>query len=225
MQQQKISPWLIAFRILFTAALAACIAYIFHNSLEEAAASSLRSQRVTEVINEGLSKVHMGPVTEHTVRKLAHFAEFTMLGFWLMLCLRVYTRHFVRHCSWPLLGGMTTALADETLQRFIDGRSADVRDVWIDMAGVTAGLFVALLLLLIARLLGFSLRLEKENERLRAENDAYQQREQAEAHRRLAHRAVERARHAQQAQTTPPGGLEEDPTQTPEWGGGSHDRT
>ena len=34
MQTEKTSPWLIAFRIIFTIALIACIAFIFKNSLE-----------------------------------------------------------------------------------------------------------------------------------------------------------------------------------------------
>lgn len=213
MQQEKTSPWLVAFRMIFTVALIGCIVFIFRNSLEDAALSSVRSQRVTEIINNGLSKVHAGPLSEHVIRKLAHFAEFTMLGFLLMMCLRVYTRHFVRHSSWPLLGGMTTALMDETLQRHIAGRTSQVTDVWIDMLGVVAGFFVALLILLVLRLLGFSLRVEQENKRLRAENEAYQRREQAEEHQRLAHRAVERARHAAQAQTPPLGQEPYDPPQ------------
>lgn len=74
-------------------------------------------------------------------------------GFLLMLCLRVYTRRFVRHVSWPMLGGMATALLDETIQLYVPGRTSSVRDVWIDFGGVIAGLFVALLLLLIVRVL------------------------------------------------------------------------
>lgn len=85
------------------------------------------------------------------MRKLAHFSEFTLEGFLLMLCLRVYTRRFVRHVSWPMLGGMATALLDETIQLYVPGRTSSVRDVWIDFGGVIAGLFVALLLLLIVR--------------------------------------------------------------------------
>ena len=75
----------------------ACIAYIFRNSLQTGAESSLRSQAVTQAVNETLYKVHMDPVSEHTIRKVAHYLEFTMEGFLLMLCLRVYTSHFVRH--------------------------------------------------------------------------------------------------------------------------------
>lgn len=68
----------------------------------------------------------------HVVRKLAHFCEYLLEGFLLMLCLRVYTRHFFKHVSWPVLGGLLTALTDETIQLFVPGRSGQVTDIWID---------------------------------------------------------------------------------------------
>ena len=172
MEHEKTSPWLIAFRVIFTIALIACIAFIFRNSLESGALSSARSQAVMQKINEILSVVNLGPLSEHTVRKLAHFAEFTLEGFLLMLCLRVYTNRFVRHISWPLLGGMTTALLDETIQRFISNRTSQVTDVWIDMAGVVFGALIALILLLIVRGLMAFHAVKKENRRLRAERAA-----------------------------------------------------
>lgn len=171
MEHQKTSPWRIAFRVIFTIALIACIAFIFRNSLQPGALSSARSQAVMRFLNELLDKVGLGPLSEHTVRKMAHFAEFMLEGFLLMLCLRVYTAHFVRHVSWPLLGGMSTALMDETIQRYISGRSSQVTDVWIDMAGVVCGLFVALILLLIVRAAVAFHRIKKENRRLRAERE------------------------------------------------------
>ena len=190
MEQQKTSPWLIAFRVIFTFALIACIAFIFRNSLETGAQSSMRSQELMAMLNELLGKVHLGPLSEHTIRKLAHFAEFTMEGFLLMLCLRVYTSHFVRHMSWPLLGGMTTALTDETIQRFIPNRTSAVTDVWIDMAGVVCGLFVALIILLIVRLLTAFYKIKKENRELRAEQDRLRRVQQEAEHERLARQAM-----------------------------------
>ena len=190
MEQQKTSPWLIAFRVIFTFALIACIAFIFRNSLETGAQSSMRSQELMALLNELLGKVHLGPLSEHTIRKLAHFAEFTMEGFLLMLCLRVYTSHFVRHMSWPLLGGMTTALTDETIQRFIPNRTSAVTDVWIDMAGVVCGLFVALIILLIVRLLTAFYKIKKENRELRAEQDRLRRVQQEAEHERLARQAM-----------------------------------
>lgn len=190
MEQQKTSPWLIAFRVIFTFALFACIAFIFRNSLETGAQSSVRSQELMALLNKLLGKLHFGPLSEHTVRKLAHFAEFTMEGFLLMLCLRVYTAHFVRHVSWPLLGGMTTALMDETIQRFIPNRTSSVTDVWIDMAGVVCGLLVALIILLIVRLVTAFYTIKKENRELRAEQARLRRAQQEAEHERLARQAM-----------------------------------
>lgn len=193
MEKEKTSPWLIVFRVIFTAALIACIAFIFRNSMESGTVSSARSQAVMVYINSLLAKVRLGPLSEHTVRKLAHFSEFALEGFLLMLCIRVYTKHFVRHMSWPLLGGMTTALVDETIQLRSISRSSSVVDVWIDMAGVTAGLLAALVILLIVRGLTAFARVERENRALRAEREELRRRE----HERLARRAAHRAHEAQ----------------------------
>lgn len=197
METQKTSPWLIAFRVIFTIALCACIAYIFRNSLQTGAQSSLRSQAVMQAVNEALYKVHLDPMSEHTIRKLAHFLEFTMEGFLLMLCLRVYTAHFVRHMSWPLLVGMSTALMDETIQLFIPNRTSMVTDVWIDMAGVVAGLLVALIILLIVRVITAFARIKRENRALRAEREELRRAQQEQEHERLARRAAHRAHEAQ----------------------------
>ncbi len=139
---------LVIFRILFTGFALYTIYFIFSNSLQIGADSSLRSSEVTAAINEVLQAVGLSPLTVTLVRKLAHFGEFLVLGFWFMLCLRVYTRHYIRHISWPLLLGLLIADADELIQRYVAGRSSSVLDVWIDFGGVCAGVGMALLILL-----------------------------------------------------------------------------
>ncbi len=69
-----------------------------------------------------------------------------------MLCLRVYTHHFVRHVSWPMFICLLTAVLDETLQLYVPGRSSSTKDVLIDFSGSLAGLFVALLILMFFRM-------------------------------------------------------------------------
>ena len=199
MEREKTSPWLIVFRVIFTAALIACIAFIFRNSMESGTVSSARSQAVMVYINNLLGRVHLGPLSEHTVRKLAHFSEFALEGFLLMLCIRVYTKHFVRHMSWPLLGGMTTALMDETIQLHSPNRTSSVVDVWIDMSGVVAGLLFALIILLIVRGVTAFIRVKRENRALRAESEELRRRE----HERLARRAAHRAHEAQMNRPEP----------------------
>ena len=61
MQQQKTSHWLIAFRVIFTAALLACILFIFRNSMQTGEVSSARSQAVTTLVNGFLGKFGLGP--------------------------------------------------------------------------------------------------------------------------------------------------------------------
>ena len=170
-ETEKTSPWLIAFRVIFTIAAAWCIGYIFSNSLEIAEVSSARSQAVMRLVNAVLERIGLGPVSEHAIRKLAHFAEYCLEGLLLTLCLRVYTRRFVRHISWPLLLGLLTAVTDETIQRYVAGRSSQITDVWIDFAGVVGGLFVSLVLLLIVRAVTSFYAIKKENRRLRQERD------------------------------------------------------
>lgn len=52
----------------------------------------------------------------------------------------------------PVLGGALTALADETIQLYSAGRSSQVTDVWLDLIGVLAGIFAAVLVLAVFRL-------------------------------------------------------------------------
>ena len=155
--RERISPWVIAGRVVFTIALIACIAFIFSNSMAVATVSSSSSGRVLAWMRIILR--HLGHpgladrLTMHIVRKLAHFCEYTLEGFLLMLCMRVYSRHPLRHITVPMLGGVLTALTDETIQLFSEGRSSQVTDVWLDSAGVLAGILTALVLMALCRLL------------------------------------------------------------------------
>lgn len=148
----KTSPLAIAARVLFTLCLLYSVWFIFQNSLQIAQVSSERSEQVRQVLNRAAGVVGLGPFSLHTVRKMAHFTEFALLGFWFMLCLRVYTRHFVKHVSWPLFVGLLVAVLDETVQLYVPGRASSVRDVLIDFGGVLCGLFAALLILMFCRM-------------------------------------------------------------------------
>lgn len=138
-------------RMVFTAALIACIWFIFSNSMAVADVSSSESGRVLVLLQGILRRLgHPGlanRLTMHIVRKMAHFCEYTLEGFLLMLCMRVYSRHPLKHITVPMLGGVLTALTDETIQLFSPGRSSQVTDVWLDSAGVLAGILAALVLL------------------------------------------------------------------------------
>ena len=105
---------LIVLRVLFTLFAAGTVVFIFSNSMQSGAASGLRSAAVTQWLNGGLARVGVGwRFSERLVRKLGHFSEYALLGFWLMLSLRVYTRRILSHISWPLFFGLLAGVLDE----------------------------------------------------------------------------------------------------------------
>ena len=154
---ERTSPWLIAARVVFTLALAGCIWFIFSNSMAVAQVSSASSGRVLTLLQGALRRLGHPALaqrlTQHVVRKMAHFCEYMLEGFLLMLCMRVYSRHPLGHITVPMLGGVLTALTDETIQLYSPGRSSQVTDVWLDSVGVLAGILAALVLMALCRLL------------------------------------------------------------------------
>lgn len=139
--------------VLLLLAILAALAFIWGNSLESAVESSLKSGRVRELIEPLLELlVGQGNVTDRMVRKLAHLTEFAVLGALLLLLTAAAFRvrlQSVLNCQFFLL---LAALTDETIQLFT-GRGSQVRDVWLDFAGGTAGLLAMLLLLWLLRCL------------------------------------------------------------------------
>lgn len=138
--------------VLLLLAILAALAFIWGNSLESAVESSLKSGRVRELIEPLLELlVGQGNVTDHMVRKLAHLTEFAVLGALLLLLTAAFRVRLqsVLNCQFFLL---LAALTDETIQLFT-GRGSQVRDVWLDFAGGTAGLLAMLLLLWLLRCL------------------------------------------------------------------------
>ena len=90
---QKTSPWLIAARVIFTFALIACIVFICSNSMQIGDVAESASGRVLLRMKKVFTRLGMpgeaNLLTEHSVRKLAHFCEYALEGFLLTLCLRV----------------------------------------------------------------------------------------------------------------------------------------
>ena len=130
-------------RILCACLVALNLVFIWGNSLLPGSVSGDMSSGVLAYIEEILGEYcHIG---EFFLRKLAHFSEFAMLGLllsWLFLLLR---QEGIHRFTLPLLCGMIAACVDETIQVFSPQRGPSVIDVWIDTAGVTAGVLILLL--------------------------------------------------------------------------------
>lgn len=107
------------------------LAVIFGHSAMNASASSKESLELLGKLQE------LFPWLTHDIlRKIGHFAEFSVLGFFLMGCFWNYKDFRIIK---PLRSALLVGLYDETLQIFIEGRSAQVVDVWIDFAGALCG--------------------------------------------------------------------------------------
>lgn len=153
-QKDSRKIWVRSFRILFTVCTIGTIFFIFSNSLEIAQVSGGKSAAVTVWLNSMLERAGTGlRFSEHIVRKLAHFSEYALLGFWLMLTLRVYTKRILTHIFFPLFVGLAVPVADESIQLLTPGRSGQVKDILIDFSGVLAGILCALFLLLLVRMI------------------------------------------------------------------------
>ncbi len=83
------------------------------------------------------------------LRKLAHLAEYTLIGLFAGAALVQLDWRFLDAARlWAL--GLPAAFADESIQMF-SGRGPAILDVWIDMAGVVIGSCLALLISLMRR--------------------------------------------------------------------------
>ncbi len=138
------------------------LAFIWGNSLGDSRESHGDSQRVSEYVKPILEPVvGAGKVTDQLVRKLAHFAEFGVLGCELAALLVVRGRVGLQGIANCLFAGLSAAMIDETIQIFTD-RGSQVQDVWLDFAGVCAGVGVGIgLAMVIGRMIDRRSRLSQ----------------------------------------------------------------
>ena len=120
------------------------IAFIWSNSLKTGVESGEDSGRVFTIISKTTESLGLGtPISEHFIRKAAHFTEFAILGALFcadLVCLRAISFKQRLCVSAPLLlcsvpASALFAAADEFLQSFSDGRGPSVKDVLIDTSG------------------------------------------------------------------------------------------
>lgn len=114
------------------------LCFIWGNSMLPASSSSALSQWVKDVVNALFGQLDTDiTVTSHsTLRKFAHATEFAMLG---IVIAGLLEWNFKKNCHLFLLAGILVAFFDETIQLFVEGRAAQVSDVWIDLGGFFFG--------------------------------------------------------------------------------------
>lgn len=131
--------------------VAGYIWFIFRNSLMVADLSEAASTKVTYWLANHLQRFGLYAdffTFHHYVRKFAHFAEFAGLGFLVTLAMHICPLFKSRFLNFVLFL-VAIPVMDETIQRFVDGRSSQYTDMLIDGGGFLAGGFACYVLILI----------------------------------------------------------------------------
>ena len=139
---------------LLIVVMALVVSFIFGNSLKSREESRNDSDVVVGVI-ESIIRAIFGRKIENAsfvVRKLAHFAEFLLLGLAVSGFVTVvnYNRKWWL-CGHALLFCLMVAVCDELIQSFVD-RGSTVSDVLIDFSGATVGFFVLIALIEVVKI-------------------------------------------------------------------------
>lgn len=119
------------------------ICFIYGNSLTPASVSSQESGFLLEKVRGAMISLGWEYLwlTEHIIRKTAHFAEYAVLGALTAKACGVYGGHRIfNRDALTLL--FWVPFADETIQLFVAGRSGQISDVWLDMSGAAVGLVI-----------------------------------------------------------------------------------
>ena len=122
---------LLALLWLCTVAICVCI-FLFSGEVAE------DSSEQSGFLRELFTKLFGVGFTEFFIRKLAHISEYAALGFfstWVFCATFQKPKVFYLGIGFSFL----YAISDEIHQRFVPGRSGQVRDVFIDLSGILLG--------------------------------------------------------------------------------------
>lgn len=130
-------------KIFWTALTLLYLLLIYSNSMRTAPESTIQSQGLLGLIEKFLPFVvrNLG-LTEHILRKMAHFGEYLVLGILLTQTVKTYGFSQLGQFWIVLISGFLMSAADEGIQLFIEGRSGQFSDVMLDLCGVMTGLLV-----------------------------------------------------------------------------------
>lgn len=77
-----------------------------------------------------------------TVRNLAHYFSYCVLGTLLSLVMQTHSLRLRKQMLWALAIGVTYAISDEIHQYFVPGRSMQLSDIILDSFGVLTGILL-----------------------------------------------------------------------------------
>ncbi len=129
------------------------LAFIWGNSMYSKQESAAESESVTTLLFDFFAGiVGAENVTDHLVRKIAHFVEFFAFGVSLEMLYAGLPMQTRRRIFSTAGASLLVALIDETIQIFSE-RGSMVADVWLDFSGALTGtLLLALALFCVQKI-------------------------------------------------------------------------
>lgn len=149
-------------RVISVILLIAWMGFIFCLSAQTAEVSSQSSGSVIEFIAEKIypdfdelaqeEREEVISSFQFIARKSAHVGVFAVLSVLAFLVFISYTRlRFFTRIFWATAISIIYAASDEYHQRFVVGRSCELRDLLLDCAGIFAGIVICVLFVKIIR--------------------------------------------------------------------------
>lgn len=126
--------------IFFWIMTAAVMAIIFLFSCEDGEESKEVSENLLGLIIEYLGNI----VSHNVLRKIAHFTEYTALGFFM--CGAIHFSFGNKRFYVPLIPCALYAVSDEIHQYFVPERACRIFDVFIDTCGSLTGILIFVLI-------------------------------------------------------------------------------
>ncbi len=131
-------------KIILGILIVAWLCLIWGHSLQPAVVSAGESAKWLQIICKICPFITNDDNGMFIVRKAAHFTEYGVLGVLLALEMAQFVRGWFRRFVEPLFLALSVAFVDETIQLFVVGRSGEVRDMWIDVAGAALAIVITL---------------------------------------------------------------------------------
>lgn len=120
------------------------VCFIYGNSLTPSSISSQESGFLLVKLKGMMESIGWEHVwlTEHIIRKTAHFIEYAGLGCLCALAFRIWLAPVPVKLRNACELVFFIPFVDETIQLFVPGRSGQISDVWLDLCGAVCGMLL-----------------------------------------------------------------------------------
>lgn len=122
------------------------VAFIWGNSMLDGESSAELSNGLLDKLRPYLALAGISPEDDIWLRKLAHFCEFSLLGFELCLLFVLREKQGRAAFASASVSALVVAAVDEGIQMF-SGRYSHILDVLLDFCGAVCGAAVLLVIL------------------------------------------------------------------------------